>query len=152
MFTRILCPADFDDNSLNALRMAVRLAQQSKARLYVLHVLKLRDPTVISAPLLAEEAERLARSALARLSESELAGVDHETLLRSGHPAQEIIAAETEIGAELVVMGTHGRTGVPHLFLGSVAEKVVRESTCPVLTVRMKAVDAAASQSKRSAA
>jgi universal stress protein A len=142
MFSRILCPVDFDDNSLNALRMAGRLTQENKARLYVLHVVKLTDPTVISAPLLAEQVERHARTELARLSTDELAGIEHETLLRSGHPGKEIIAAEADIGADLVVMSTHGRAGVSHLFLGSVAENVVRESPCPVLTVRMKAVDA----------
>jgi universal stress protein A len=153
MFTRILCPIDFDDNSLDALRMASRLAQENKARLYVLHVVKLTNPTVISAPLIAEETGRLAREGLDRVSKEELAGVEHETLLRSGHAANEILAAEAEIKADLVVMGTHGRSGVAHLVLGSVAEHVVRESPCPVLTVRSKAgAGEAAQESKRPAA
>jgi universal stress protein A len=153
MFTRILCPIDFDDNSLDALRMASRLAQESKARLYVLHVVKLTNPTVISAPLIAEETGRLAREGLDRVSKEELADVEHETLLRSGHAASEILAAETDIKADLVVMGTHGRSGVAHLVLGSVAEHVVRESPCAVLTVRAKPVATEAGQeSKRPAA
>jgi nucleotide-binding universal stress UspA family protein len=139
MFSRILCPVDFDGNSLDALRMGCRLAEQSKARLYALHVVPLTDPTIVSAPLIAEQAEQLARAELARISNAELAGIEHETLLRFGHPAKEIIAAEADTNADLVVMATHGRTGISHLVLGSVAEKVVRESSCPVLTIRMKA-------------
>ncbi len=67
-----------------------------------------------------------------------LSDVEHETVLRIGNPAEEIIKAEHDYGADLVVMATHGRTGVAHLVLGSVAERVVRESTCPVLTIRPK--------------
>jgi len=136
MFTRILCPIDFDDNSLDALRMASPLAQENKARLYVLHVVKLTNPTVISAPLIAEETGRLAREGLDRLSKEELAGVEHETMLRSGHAANEILAAEGDIKADLVVMATHGRRGLSRMLLGSVAEEVLRRAICPVLTIR----------------
>ena len=153
MFNRILCPVDFDGNSLDALRMARRLAEQNKAKLYALHVVPLTDPALVSAPLFAEQAAQLAQTELARISNAELAGIEHETLLRFGHPAKEIIAAEADTNAELVVMATHGRTGVSHLILGSVAEKVVRESSCPVLTVRMKAVQASTGEElKRPAA
>ena len=138
MFNRILCPIDFDGNSLEALRMARGMAEQNKAKLFVLHVMPPVDPTVVSAPLIAEQSENRARAELLRISNTELPGVDHETLLRFGHPAKEIIAGEAATNADLVVMATHGRTGVSHLILGSVAEKVVRESSCPVLTVRMK--------------
>jgi len=89
--------------------------------------------------MIAEQKGKHARAELLRVSQSELLGVDHETLLRFGHPAKEIIAGEAATNADLVVMATHGRTGISHLVLGSVAEKVVRESSCPVLTVRMKA-------------
>lgn len=139
MFKRILCPIDFDGNSLDALRMARRLAAQNEAKLCVLHVVPPNDPMVVSAPMIMEQRENQARAELLRISKTELCGVDHETLLRFGHPAKEIIAGEAATNAELVVMATHGRTGVSHLILGSVAEKVVRESSCPVLTVRMKA-------------
>jgi universal stress protein A len=139
MFNRILCPIDFDGNSLEALRMARGIAEQNKATLYVLHVVPLGDPTVVSAPLIAEQSENRAHAELRRILKTELLGVDHEALLRFGHPAKEIIAGEVATNADLVVMATHGRTGVAHFILGSVAEKVVRESSCPVLTVRMKA-------------
>src|SRR5216683_4956925 len=139
MFSRILCPIDFDSNSLEALRMARRMAEQNKARLYVLHVVLPADPMVISAPIIAQRTAEQAWAELHKMSDTELIGIDYEILLRFGHPAKEIVAAETAMNAELVVMATHGRTGISHLVLGSVAEKVVRESSCPVLTVHMKA-------------
>jgi universal stress protein A len=138
MFKRILCPIDFDGNSLAALRMTRGIAEQHNAKIYVLHVVPLGDPMVVSAPVIAQQKENHARSELLRISKTELLGVDHETLLRFGHPAKEIIAGEAATNADLVVMATHGRTGISHLILGSVAEKVVRESSCPVLTVRMQ--------------
>jgi universal stress protein A len=137
IFNRILCPIDFDGNSLDALRLARRLAEQDKATLYLLHVIPPQDPLVMSAPAIAEHDEKYAREELQRVSNAELTGVDHEVLLRFGHPAEQIVAAERETKAELLVMATHGRTGVSHFIMGSVAEKVVRESACPVLTVRM---------------
>jgi nucleotide-binding universal stress UspA family protein len=64
-------------------------------------------------------------------------GVEHEGVLsESASPHGEILHAAKEKGADLIVLGTHGRTGVPHLLFGSVAERVVRQATCPVLTVR----------------
>jgi len=60
-----------------------------------------------------------------------------ETIVVKGVPFNEIINAATEINVDLIVIGTHGRTGLSHVMLGSVAEKVVRKATCPVLTVRM---------------
>ena len=138
IFNRILCAIDFDGNSLDALRLARRIAEQDKATLYVLHVVPPQDPLVMSAPAITQRDEEHARTELQKVSNAELKGVDHEVLLRFGHPAEEIVAAESETKAELLVMATHGRTGVSHFIMGSVAEKVVRESACPVLTVRMK--------------
>jgi universal stress protein A len=138
IFNRILCPIDFDGNSLDALRLARRIAERDKATLYVLHVVPPQDPLVMSAPAITQRDEQHARTELQKVSNAELKGVDHEVLLRFGHPAEEIVAAETETKAELLVMATHGRTGVSHFIMGSVAEKVVRESACPVLSVRMK--------------
>jgi len=66
-------------------------------------------------------------------------GIELETVLKSGHAAEEIVAAAEELEADLLVMATHGRTGVPHLVLGSVAEKVLREAPCLVLTINPKA-------------
>ncbi len=145
MFQRILCPVDFDDNSTEALRLARRLALRDEGKLYVLHVVPPTDPLVVSAPLVAQQRESDARTGLKRTSENELKGVEHETLLRHGHPAEEVVKAAQELKADLVVMATHGRRGLSHLVLGSVAEKVVRESTAPVLTVRIHGQGAASS-------
>ncbi|HJU10091.1 MAG TPA: universal stress protein [Candidatus Binataceae bacterium] len=138
MFKRILSPIDFDDNSLDALRTAAEIARRENAKLYVLHVAPLADPIVISAPFISQRAEENARTQLQKIAKEELSGVDYELLARLGHPADEIVAAEADIDADLVIMATHGRTGFSHLLIGSVAEKVVRESACPVLIVRKK--------------
>jgi len=145
MFQRILCPVDFDGNSMEALQLARRLALRDEGKLYVLHVVPPTDPLVVSAPRLAQHREAEARTGLKRTSEEELKGVEHETLMRFGHPADEVVKAAKELNADLIVMATHGRHGISHLVLGSVAEKVVREATAPVLTVRMQGHAAAPS-------
>lgn len=136
IFHRILCPIDFDDNSLAALRLGARLAERDQATLYLMHVIRIVEEATVAAPAIFERDERTAQAELQKIAESQLRGISHQVLLRYGNPAEQIIAAESEIDAELVVMATHGRTGISHLFFGSVAERVVRESTCPVLTVR----------------
>jgi universal stress protein A len=135
-FNKILCPVDFDDNSIDALRLAIDLARQNNAKVYLLHVVPPMDPLVVSAPIVFARDQERARSELDKAAGKYLAGIDHEVLQRVGHAAAEIVAAGGAVGADLVVMATHGRKGVSHLVLGSVAEKVVRESTCPVLVVR----------------
>lgn len=138
--TRILCPMDFDHNSMAALRIARRLSQENRAKLYVIHVVPPVASLVISAPAIAQRSEEQSRTHLAEIERDELAAVDHETALRFGHPAEEVIAAAAEFKTELIVMATHGRTGVSHLLLGSVAEKVVREAPCLVMTVNPNAI------------
>jgi nucleotide-binding universal stress UspA family protein len=145
MFQRILCPVDFDGNSMEALRLARRLAVRDESKLYLLHVVPPTDPLMVSAPHVAQHKETEARIGLRRVSDNELKGVAHETLLRFGHPTDEVVKAAKELNADLIVMATHGRHGISHLVLGSVAEKVVRGSTCPVMTVRMQEHSASAS-------
>jgi universal stress protein A len=137
IFHRILCPIDFDDNSLSALRLSAQLAERDQATLYLMHVIRVVEEATVAAPAIFERDERATQSELQNIAEGQLRGIDHQVLLRYGNPAEQIIAAESELGVELVVMATHGRTGISHLFFGSVAEKVVRESVCPVLIVRM---------------
>jgi universal stress protein A len=144
MFKRILCPVDFDSNSVEALRMAVDLARQHSAKILLFHAASPVSQLVVSAPFVAAREKEEARRNLEKLADENLKGIDHETSLRVGHPAPEILSAVTELGADLVVMATHGRTGVSHLVLGSVAEKVVREAPCPVLIVRAGAAHATA--------
>jgi len=143
IFHRILCPIDFDDNSLAALRLGARLAERDQATLYLMHVIRVVEEATAAAPAIFERDERDTQTELQKVAERQLRGIDHQVLLRYGNPAEQIITAGSELGAELVVMATHERTGISHLFFGSVAERVVRESACPVLTVRMSASQAA---------
>lgn len=136
IFQRILCPVDFDSNSVAALRLAKELAQRDNAKLYLFHSIPPTDPLVVSAPMLAKRTEEEARRELGKIETGELGGVPHELLLRVGHPSEEVITVAKDLRADLIVMATHGRTGIPHLVIGSVAERVVREAPCPVLTVR----------------
>lgn len=145
IFHRILCPVDFDDNSLAALRLGAQLAERDQATLYLMHVIRIVEEATVAAPAIFERDERTTQAELQTIAGSQLRGISHEVLLRYGNPAEQILAAESELGAELVVIATHGRTGISHFFFGSVAERVVRESVCPVLTVRMSAPQATTS-------
>jgi len=82
---------------------------------------------------LETEAQRLLQASLARVQH---AGLQVETLFVQGTPTQMIMDTADEQGVDLIIMGTHGRTGLAHVFLGSVAEHVVRQGPCPVLVVR----------------
>jgi nucleotide-binding universal stress UspA family protein len=136
----VLVPVDFQDASLDALAFARELAGRLGLEVVLLHVYAVPvvvypgfDPIV--APGLPEEIESTARTALDKLA-AEQGGL--RTLLRAGDPAAETLAAIQELKPALVAMGTHGRKGLVHLLLGSVAEKVIRSSTVPVVTVRTK--------------
>ncbi len=134
LFKKILCPIQFDDNSIAALDQACELAHESDATLYVMNVVFLPLANLEPRPLLSEEPSRLALEKLAR---AHLHGkVGYKLLVRTGKPAEVINQTAEELGVDLIVMATHGRTGVSHLFLGSVAEQVVRTAKPPVLTIR----------------
>ncbi len=138
LFKRILCPVSFDANSLAALDVVCGLAQEHGATVFLIHVVP--EPPPGSAPIPIEpypQTERDARARLEQLARQRLEGkAPYEIIARSGDPAGVIIAAAAEFRADSIVMATHGRTGIGHLLLGSVAERVVREAPCPVLTVR----------------
>jgi nucleotide-binding universal stress UspA family protein len=142
---RILCPTDFSEFSLRALKRAVNLASWFEARVTALHVMP-RTPWALpgdaygtyvtmaadlSRARQEEEAKELARFIEPFLGE----GAPIETTLVEGDPWREIQAAAEALPADLVVMGTHGRSGFEHLLLGSVTEKVLRRAPCPVFTV-----------------
>lgn len=142
--TRILVPTDFSTTADAALDYAYVLAKQFGASIELLHVLD--DPFVadgMAAEAYISEAPVL-RSAMLRDSQERLRhrattheGVPHiDTEVLFGHGARTIAEYATERGVDLIVMGTHGRTGFAHLLLGSVAERLVRTAPCPVLTVR----------------
>jgi universal stress protein A len=138
LFKKILCPIDFDDNSIAALDSARDLAVESDATLYVMNVVfqPLATPgfPLEPRPVVSEEPSRLALEKLAR--ERFHGKVRYKLIVMIGHPAELINQTAEELGVDPIVMATHGRTGVSHLFLGSVAEHVVRMAKRPVLTIR----------------
>jgi nucleotide-binding universal stress UspA family protein len=139
-FHRILIPTDFSEPSEQALRIALEMARGAGADVVLLHICEI--PTYayvgIATPvdLLSPLAE-LAGQKLDELLKSLRTGFPGaRSVLKVGVPWEQILATISEVGADLVVMGTHGRRGVAHALLGSVAEKIVRLSPVPVLTVR----------------
>ncbi|HXG21119.1 MAG TPA: universal stress protein [Methylomirabilota bacterium] len=142
----ILCPADLSENSLMALEYAAYFARQHHAKLYVLYVLPTEEVSLPSELYRRDEksggadlgwAEKVAREKVQEMAHHCLnEGICYHILVRSGDPATGILAAAESIAAGMIVMVTHGRTGLAHVFMGSVAERVVRESLCPVLLIR----------------
>ena len=139
LFRTILVAADFSENSWEAFRMACSLAHPDETRLTVLHAV---EPPIISeldVPLPPTDEDRAHREALGgRLREfyapDRPLRVEYRT--RDGFAAEEILRVGDEVGADLIVLGTHGRTGLGRLLAGSVAEAVLRRAHCPVLALR----------------
>jgi len=143
LFRKVLCPVDFSEQSLAALDVALKMVQQNDAALYLLNVAPIpagaagfqpvpMEPYPIVEKDRHEQLEKLARKRVP-------AAVRCETLVISGDPAEQVLETARGLDADLIVMGTHGRRGLSHLVLGSVAERVVRESPIPVLTARSTA-------------
>lgn len=145
VFFRILCPIDFERESMDALALACRLAQQNSATVCLLSVVAIPPPAATALPPVPifpnPEFEEETRRRLEAIAEERLGGVSHEVFVASGNAAHEILKLAAEHKIDLIVMGTHGRTGVKHFLLGSVAERVVRESPVPVLTIHPKAAE-----------
>jgi nucleotide-binding universal stress UspA family protein len=140
VFRKILVPYDFSAPAARALAMAIDLARTHRAQLLVLHAMPPLyplhgAPVMPSAADVAEAERRLAAEVAKSTKGRRLPPV--RTAVAVGPPAQCILDAAAK--ADAVVMGTLGRTGLPHLLLGSVAERVVRHAGVPVLTVRAKA-------------
>ena len=137
-FRRILCPVDFDDNSMQALDTAANFARENNGTVFVLHVVPMiLAPTGMPVYVdLYKGQEETAHAKLLEIAHKRLAGVKYELLTHTGEPAGTILHAEKKTSADVVVMSTHGRRGFKRFFLGSIAEVVLRESACPVLTVR----------------
>jgi len=144
-FTRILVPTDFSAPSDAALATAKEMAERFGASIHLLHVLE--DPYSTSAyatevygylpPGLKESWQRDGeKRLLALLPPDERTRFGGTTQVIFGSPTKAIVEYAEANGMDLIVMGTHGRSGVAHLLLGSVAERVVRTARCPVLTVR----------------
>jgi nucleotide-binding universal stress UspA family protein len=137
--SRILLATDFSAHAQRAAERALQLAGLSGAPVTLLHAYMLPGYAAaegVNAGLLLSEIVEAARAALTDAQQPFLrAGVKVETLLFAGSPVEAVLGAIADGDYDLVVMGTHGRTGMRHLFLGSVAERIVRLASCPVLTV-----------------
>ncbi|MCG3174016.1 MAG: TRAP-T-associated universal stress protein TeaD [Myxococcota bacterium] len=145
---KILVPVDFSANSRPAIDAAISLAQQTGGSVTLVHVSEI--PALIGGGPLSAEVPATFNYAAVRKAVLEQVerqfkeltaslGVPVETVTKEGVPFNEIIHTAESIGADLIVMGTHGYTGFKHLLIGSVAEKVVRGSPIPVLTIRPQA-------------
>lgn len=151
---RILVPIDFSAHSEKAIRYATTLADKFDAKLTLLHVIE--DPFITGAwqsqvfvPNIPELLQNLINTAQTHMAEQtkQLAaqGFVVESSVTTGRPSSAIVEQASEGKFDLIVMGTHGRTGLSQAFLGSVAQRVVQRAPCPVLTVRdTSPVDASA--------
>ena len=141
---RILCPIDLSETSKPAFEYAVALAAQLGAELELLHVYQLPAYALpeggleILAGLEMELENRLQQQLDEFVKHSTEPSVKITTVLGTGVPYVEIIRAAKQRKADLIVIGTHGRTGLAHLLIGSVAERVVRTSEVPVLSIRTR--------------
>lgn len=151
MFRKILVATDLTADSLPALRVALELGRRFAAEVTALYV---TEPPYHNrrwyAPFEQSESEMLEalrvrqREAAVRALEEQIEearsggqdGADVREMVKEGIPADEVPSTAVEIGADLIVVGTHGRTGARHLLLGSIAEQIVRAAACPVMTVR----------------
>jgi universal stress protein A len=142
----ILAPTDFSKHAESAVRYACGLAERFGARLRLLHVLSDVVPTgpdPMLAPVLPpdyyRDAEAASREALGQVLRPEWGRPGSvETAVGWGPPEAVIVEDARTHGVDLLVIATHGRTGLSHVLLGSVAERIVREAPCPVLTIRSK--------------
>ena len=146
---RILVPTDFSEASTEALTMAIEFARRFDAAITIFHAHSVPsfvfpDGMLAVTPQLMQDLERSIEGELKRVAATVAAsGVVVTTHHAIGAPYDEICRYADELGADLIVMGTHGHTGLRHAILGSVAEKVVRKAHCPVLTVSPSASAAA---------
>lgn len=144
---KILYPTDFSQYSLAALPYAIGLTQQNDAKLYCLHVVEMPHEEYLTSEYMVplsiphvpeDKVLRTARARLERFVIENISEIDKKVTARVlvGTPFVEIIRYAREQSIDLIILGTHGRNALASMLLGSVAEKVVRKASCPVLTVR----------------
>lgn len=140
---RLLCATDFSEPAVRAEEEAVRLARRVGGEVIYVHV-AVETPLYGEQPIggtdtraVYEAQRRWAVDALTtRVEQAKADGVAARQMLRVGTPVDEVLAAASEENVDMIVIGTHGRTGLDRWLLGSVAERIVRRAPCPVLTVR----------------
>jgi len=140
---KILVPIDFSEHSKNALQYAVSFAKQFQSELILVYVV---EPTIypadfsfgqVAVPSIEKELRERGKVELDQLVETQIAGaLPARAMVRTGKPFLEIIDTAVEEEVDLIIIATHGHTGVEHILFGGTAEKVVRKAPCPVLVVR----------------
>jgi nucleotide-binding universal stress UspA family protein len=140
---KILVPVDFSDYSKSSLRYAVNFSKFFKAEMILVYVVEavIYPPDFsmgqIAIPSVNAEWDKRAKEELEKLAKAEIpADVKVKTIIKTGKPFMEIIETASEEDADLIIIATHGHSGVEHILFGSTAEKVVRKAPCPVLTLR----------------
>jgi nucleotide-binding universal stress UspA family protein len=146
-YRKILCPINFDDNSLTAIHEAAAIAAHHAGTLTLLHVVHI-NPLVAQGAAegyagaeLYEGQLQAARDQVGQLLGNLPQGMKPEIVVDIGDPAEVILATGVKLQADLVVMATHGRTGLARIVMGSVTDKIVRGSHVPVLTLLPPAHD-----------
>lgn len=142
----ILAPTDFSQHSEHAVRYACALAERLGATLHLIHVLSEivpagPDPLLmpVMPPQFYQENEQRAKETLEAIPKAGWCRPPAVvTAVRWGSPVDAIVDYSRELSIDLIVIATHGRTGLSHVLLGSVAERIVREAPCPVLTIRQR--------------
>ena len=143
VFKKILFPTDFSVASDYAMSYAISMAKRYKAKFFLLHVV---DTTYdisgfyiphISAEKLMQEMEEAAEKKLTNISSAISRRIKaREIVVKSGIPHKEILKFAKDKGIDMIIMGTHGKAGLDHLLFGSTTERVLRQASCPVLTIR----------------
>lgn len=143
IINKILVPIDFSDYSKNALKYAVQFAKYFNAEMYLIYVIEpVIYPTDFSMgqiviPSVDSNLQARAEEELNNLAKNFIdPSIKVETIIKTGKPFVEINETAKEKDIDLIIIATHGHTGVEHLLFGSTAEKVVRKAPCPVLTLR----------------
>ena len=147
-FDTIVFPTDFSPCAAAAQRYAVQIARECRAKLYIIHVipkisfLDAADVFHIRMPEMTAEMKDAARKPPdALVSPKDREGLDVETVLLHGVPYREIVDFAREKSADVIVIATHGRTGLEYLLLGGTTDKVIRQAPCPVLSVKHPDMD-----------
>ncbi len=139
---KILVPIDFSDYSLKALDYAIDFAAVTKAELFIVNVIEpIVYPTDFTmgevVPTFESTIEVNFSDQLKKIAEEKIGDkLKYHLLTKEGRPFLEIISAAKETDADLIIIATHGHTGMEHILFGSTAEKVVRKAPCPVLSLR----------------
>ena len=141
--SKVLVPIDFSDYSKSALKYAVNFVKHFSAQLFLIYVV---EPVIyppdfsmgqIAIPSVDLEMDKRAIEELNKLAEQEIpAEIKVKSIVKTGKPFIEILETASEENVDLIIIATHGHTGVEHILFGSTAEKVVRKASCPVLTLR----------------